>query len=113
MFLDGRKVGKCFEARRVMRGEDDSQLVALCGGCHKAAEFDGDKKLTYTTEIAFRLSKRAIGGRGKRKSIRRSMWPRCRCCQKQMRKLGRDDICMGCYKSGRALKFRQARMPNG
>jgi hypothetical protein len=95
----------------VLSGRDDSQLTAICGGCHKAVEFDGDKKLTYTTDIFTKLSRRSSlskkhGGRQSTGSIRK-LRPRCRCCLRQVKKLGRDDFCMKCYKSGRVLKFRQ------
>jgi hypothetical protein len=43
------------------------------------------------------------------------MRPRCRCCGKQYKRLGRADICMGCYKSRRVLKFLnpQPQLANG
>jgi hypothetical protein len=91
----------------VLRGQDDTQLVAICRGCHKFTEFDGDTKLTYTTDIARRLSRRSKGERHTRKAVRQRMRPRCKCCQRQYKALGRNDICMGCYKSGRALRFVQ------
>lgn len=84
----------------VMLGNDDTQLIAICAGCHKRAEFNGEKKLTSTTEI-FRRT------RAGKRAVKKDMRPRCRCCKEQRKRLGRNDICMGCYKSGRALRFVQ------
>lgn len=93
----------------VLLGNDDSQLVAICKGCHRFVEFHNDKKLTYTTDIFTRLARRMVrkGGGASTKKARKALRPRCRCCERQYRALGRNDICMGCYKSGRALKFVQ------
>lgn len=95
-------------SEEVLSGKDDSQLIAICRGCHKATEFEGETKLTYTTDITKQLAKRVRTGKSARKSVRKAMWPRCVCCKQQRKELGRDDICMGCYKTGKALRFRQS-----
>jgi len=94
--------------QKVMRGEDLSQLIAICRGCHKRIEFDDDgAKLLSSSKVAARLHERA--GKTRKRSRVKAMRPRCRCCQKQVKALGRDDICMTCYRSGAALRFRQGR----
>lgn len=96
----------------VLQGLDDSQLVSTCRGCHYHAEFDQEAKLTYTTEIAEKLRRRMIkNGVGKKQ--RKAHQPRCRCCNKQYRKLGRDDICLDCHKSVRSRSFSLAHTIDG
>lgn len=93
----------------VLRGEDDSQLVSICRGCHKFTEFHKDEKLTGTNDIASRLRKRtnqrSKAGTKRRQVQCKSMRPRCRCCKKQYRRLGRADFCLPCYKRGLVTKF--------
>lgn len=94
----------------VMCGRNDGQLISICRGCHESIEFDGGKKLLKTAHIAEMASKRAIkklGGR-RSKSLRKKMRPECACCGEKYRRLGRNDVCMPCYKSGRAIGFARA-----
>lgn len=97
-------------AQRVMEGNDDAQLLSICGGCHKTIEFDWGRKLLSTTEIHEKLFRAAINrrGGGASKKYRTRFQPRCRCCRNQKRQLGREDICMECFRSGRATAFVQA-----
>ena len=89
----------------VMRGDDDTQLISVCRGCHKHVEFDGDKKLVGSTTINHRLHKAAISRRGgsATKKLRKQSRLRCNCCGKKSKKLGRNDVCMPCYRSRRVL----------
>lgn len=95
-------------AKSVMSGQDDAQLMSICRGCHKAIEFTGTTKLVHTTDINLKLRKRTVRiktGLMHSKGVRKFLNPRCRCCLKQYKKLGRADICMVCYRSGRATAF--------
>ena len=86
-----------------LRGETLDQLVSICGGCHVYSEFNAKgEKLTYTADIGHRARKRF-----KRKADKKKFRPICVICKRTANSLGRDDICMGCYKSGRALTWRQ------
>lgn len=94
----------------VLIGKNDSQLASICRGCHKSIEFDLGKKLTSTTKIATKSYKRSIrklGGKAS-KARRNKMRPICACCGEKHKKLGRNDVCMDCYKSGRAIEFARA-----
>lgn len=91
-------------ADRVMRGDDLTQLIAICRGCHRHIEFDGDHKLKSTTKINAKSERRSIkkrGGKATKKSRKESR-PRCRICLEQKRRLGRSDVCLDCYRSGKA-----------
>lgn len=88
----------------VLAGEDLSQLVAVCRGCHYRVEFRDDVKLTNTVEMHGRLadaaSKKSRSNKELKnaKQLRYSTKPKCRCCDKQKGNLGRDQICLSCYK---------------
>lgn len=87
----------------VMLGQDLSQLISICRGCHYSCEFKGEKKLRYTGQIAESLKKRAHKKNRRNgkyaKHISRKHRPRCSKCKKQYRRLGRDDICMNCHRN--------------
>jgi len=86
-----------------LRGETLDQLVSICGGCHVYSEFDSKgEKLTYTAEIGHRAHKRF-----KRKADKKAFRPTCVICKQTAKTLGRDDICMVCYRTGRATKWRE------
>jgi 5-methylcytosine-specific restriction endonuclease McrA len=86
-----------------LRGETLDQLVSVCGGCHVVSEFDRKgEKLTYTADIG-----RRAHSRFKRKADKKAFRPTCVICGQKVKKIGRDDICMVCYRSGRALKWRE------
>lgn len=82
----------------------------MCRGCHRIAEFRYERKLTNTGEIAYQFSKRAASKRGGRvsKPDRKKFRPKCLCCGIKRKRLGRNDICMACYKQGRAAAFAAA-----
>ena len=86
-----------------LRGETLDQLVSICGGCHLYSEFkpNGDK-LTYTADIGHRARRKF-----KRKADKKAFRPTCVICGRTAKTIGRDDICMVCYRSGRAAKWRQ------
>lgn len=86
----------------VLKGEDLSQLISTCKGCHYDCEFEDGKKLVSTTKIAKRLRKRAyraIGGSVGKGVIKKHL-PKCVVCKKQYKILGRNDICMPCHRKG-------------
>jgi len=87
-----------------MIGELPDQLIPICKRCHYAGEFQNAEKILDGKEIDRRLRKRA-----RSKTIR----PRCRCCGEIRNHIGRDDICMGCYKRyGPSVHIRAANRDN-
>lgn len=85
----------------VLLGKDISQLMSVCRGCHHHAELKNGRKLLHTSAIAGRTRSRTRGKQAKLRFI-----PKCVCCGRNFKRLGRDDICMACYKSGRATQWR-------
>lgn len=82
---------------RVLLGKDRSQLIPICRACHKAIETKDGWKRRDANEIARALSYRAMRcGRGKR--FGRKFNPKCRCCLKAKKAIGREGICLDCYK---------------
>lgn len=86
----------------VLAGKMDTQLMAVCGGCHKRVEFADDKKLRDAHSVfkaVLRTSKARSGGI---RVGRTELYPACRCCGRPQKKtLGRDGICLMCFKKYR------------
>lgn len=88
-------------SKATLRGRDISQLIAVCRGCHRKLEFAKGEKLLTTKQVAKRLKKVSNSS-----SVKRRFRPRCVVCHEQTNNIGRDDICMPCYRSGKALAWR-------
>lgn len=88
-------------ALAVLAGQDDSGLVSACRGCHKSIEFREGQKLLGATAVHTRLAKRARFKLSKKqaKKLAQSSYRRCRCCRQQRRGLGREDICLQCFRT--------------
>ena len=76
----------------VLTGRDLSQLVAVCRGCHNRTEFEDGKKLLTARGVYESFCK--IAGKKKRRKHK----PVCRCCRKAIKQLGREGICLACYR---------------
>lgn len=93
-------------SKQTLNGERLNKLVKLCNKCHYSIEFDGSEKLLATNEIASRTTKLL-------KSKSTKYWPTCRCCRNQRKQLGRNDICLECYKKHKKNVHRIAEQKSG
>ena len=98
----GHSVHHVTYSREVMEGKRLDQLALLCRGCHVHVEFKDGNKLFTTHDVTSRTAKKA-----KRVKKAKKLRPACVVCGLQKKNVGRDDICMECYRSGRALTWRQ------
>lgn len=98
----------------VLAGKEDSQLIPVCKSCHYSIEFKGKHKLLDATSIHKKLGRVANSkshrGKGTGKKPWRNSQPMCRCCrQKKNKPLGRDGICLDCYRRYRVNVHEVAR----
>lgn len=84
----------------VLAGRDMGQLVACCRGCHKHIEFEAEQKRVDCSEIYREMRAAMVSRRGgsATKKVRKESKPRCRCCGQQRKRLGREGICLQCFK---------------
>lgn len=74
-------------SKQALLGSDRNRLTPICKSCHRKIEFDSEgNKLFATTQIV------------RKTRTSKKQKPICRACQKKKKRLGRNDICLQCYK---------------
>lgn len=89
---------------QVLAGGDLSKLLSICNRCHAEIEFDDGRKLSEAKDIArkareiARSNGRTVGIENNKRNRSRA---KCRCCRKMKKQLGRQNICLQCYRKHR------------
>lgn len=91
----------------VLLSKDLTQLICICRGCHKRIEFDRGSKLTSAKAVSKKLFDSIRGNGFRKKHVKSRHSPKCVVCGQPAKHLGRDDICMPCYRSGRVTEWRR------